>query len=77
MFEFIKAVSDTVLDMINAAYQDKPSSFIGAMFREKLISHHWAVNEADSCLLMQSLGSMPLTKESHFIGLVQTMKLSK
>ena len=24
MFEFIKAVCDTVLDMINAVYQDKP-----------------------------------------------------
>ena len=29
-FEFIKAVSDTVLDMINAAYRDKPLIFIRA-----------------------------------------------
>ena len=35
MFEFIKAVSDTVLDMINAVYYDKP--FI-------LVSHHQVVN---------------------------------
>ena len=28
-FEFIKAVSDTILDMINAAYYDKPLIFIG------------------------------------------------
>ena len=35
-FQFIKAVSDAVLDMINAAYQDKPLMFIGATFREKL-----------------------------------------
>ena len=31
MFEFIKAVSDTVLDMINAAYHDKPLIFIRAI----------------------------------------------
>ena len=29
MFEFIKAVSDTVLDMINAAYYAKPLIFMG------------------------------------------------
>ena len=40
MFEFIKAVSDTVLDMINAVYDDKPLIFIGATFREQLVSHH-------------------------------------
>ena len=27
MFEFIKAASDTVLDMINAAYHDRPLIF--------------------------------------------------
>ena len=53
MFKFIKAVSDTVLDMINAVYHDKPLMFIGAVFREKLVSHHQAMNEADSCLLMR------------------------
>ena len=41
---FIKGVSDTVLNMINAAYHDKPFIFIGASFREKLVSHHQAVN---------------------------------
>ena len=30
-FKFIKAVSDTVLDMINAAYYDKPLIFITAV----------------------------------------------
>ena len=29
--KFIKAVSDTVLDMINAAYHDKPLVFIRAI----------------------------------------------
>ena len=58
MFEFIKAVSDTVLDMINAAYYDKLLMFIGATFRgEKLVSYHRKVNEADSCLLMKRIGS--------------------
>ena len=45
-FEFIKVVSDTVFDMINAAYRDKPLIFIGAMFREKLAFHHHEVNVA-------------------------------
>ena len=31
-FEFIKAVSDTVLDMINAIYSDKPLISIGLYF---------------------------------------------
>ena len=31
MFEFIKGVSDTVLDMISAAYFDKPLIFTGDM----------------------------------------------
>ena len=43
-FGFIKAVSDTVLDMINDVYHDKPLIFIGATFRKKLVSHHQAVN---------------------------------
>ena len=49
-FKFIKAVSDTVFDLINAFYHDKPLIFIGATFQEKLVSHHQAVNEADSYL---------------------------
>ena len=32
-----------MFNMINAAYHDKPLMFIGATFREKLISHHRAV----------------------------------
>ena len=40
----IKAVSDTVFDMINAVYHDKLLTFIGAMFRENLVTHHQAVN---------------------------------
>ena len=53
IFEFIKAVSDTVLDMMNAIYHDKPLTLIGAVFREKLVFHHQAVNEADSWLLSE------------------------
>ena len=43
-FEFIKAVSETVLDMINAAYYDKPFVYIRATFQEKLVSLREAVN---------------------------------
>ena len=53
MFEFIKAVSVTVLDMINVYYYDKSLILIGSTFWEKLVSHHQAVNEADSCLHMR------------------------
>ena len=55
MFEFIKAVSDTVFDMINAVYHDKPLIFIRAMFREKLISHHQAVSEPDVIAIAKNL----------------------
>ena len=34
--------------MINDVYYNKPLIFIGATLREKLVSHHQAVNEADS-----------------------------
>ena len=47
MLKFIKAVSDTVFEMINAVYHDKPLIFIRATFREKLLSYHQAVNEVD------------------------------
>ena len=43
-FEFIKAVSDTVLDMINAAYYDKPLISTEATLQVKLVSHNQAVN---------------------------------
>ena len=52
-FEFIKDVSDTVFDMINAAYHGKLLMFIRVTFWEKIASQHRAVNEADSCLLMR------------------------
>ena len=55
----IKAVSGTVLGMINTAYYDKPLMFIGDTFQEKLVFHHRAVNEADSCLLMRRARSKP------------------
>ena len=42
--KFIKAVSETVLDSINAIYYDKPLIFLVATFRQKLISHYQAVN---------------------------------
>ena len=41
----LSSVSDTVFDMVNAIYHDKLLIFIGAMFREKFVSLHWAVNE--------------------------------
>ena len=61
--KFIKAVSGTVFAMVNAVYHDKPLMLTRATFREKLVSHHQAVNEADSCLLTRSagLGTVALT----------------
>ena len=60
MFEFIKAISETVLDMINAVSHDKPLTLTRAVFWEKLVSHRQALNEADSCLLMRRrVGSKP------------------
>ena len=44
-FKFIKAVSDTVLDTMNATDCAKPLIFTGAMFQEKLVSHRRAVSE--------------------------------
>ena len=38
------AVSDTVLDMVHAIYHDKPLILMLATFKEKLVSHHRAVN---------------------------------
>ena len=66
----IYLLNDTLFDMIKAVYHDMPLIFIGVTFREKLVSHHWAVNEADSCVLMRRASSktMAQTKESHFIG---------
>ena len=57
----------SVFDVINAVYHDKPLNFIGTTFREKLVFHHRAVNEADSCLLTRRVGSKPciLIKISH------------
>ena len=43
---FIKAISDTVLDMLNAFYHDKPLIAMEATFRENLVSHLWAVNDS-------------------------------
>ena len=45
-FEFIKVLSDTV-DMINAAYHDKPLIFTGATFREK---HRLTKPKSDLCM---------------------------
>ena len=64
-FEMVKAVSKTVLDMINATYYAKLLVFIKATFQEKLVSRHRAVNEGcfwnyiryDKChLLCQAVG---------------------
>ena len=40
MFKLIKAVFNTVLDMIYTVFHDKPLIIIGATFPEKLTSHH-------------------------------------
>ena len=58
-FDIIKAVSDGILDMVNAVYHDKTLISISATFREKLVSHLQAVNEADSCLLIRCVGPKP------------------
>ena len=64
----MKVISDSVLDMINAVYHDKPSIFIGATLQEKLVSHHRAVNEADSNLHTRCAGSktMKLLKTADY-----------
>ena len=40
------------IDAIIDVYRGKPLIFIGATFREKLVSHQQAVNEAESCPMM-------------------------
>ena len=76
-FGFIKAVSDTELDMINVAYHDKSLIFIGATIREKLIFHHQAVNAADYCLLMigvsdgSKLWHLPVSVFAPYMGRIQ------
>ena len=57
--KFIKAVSYTVLDMVNSVHYDKPLIFIGTTFQEKLISHHQAVNL--TCRKCWSLSRLFLT----------------
>ena len=44
------------LILINAVYHDKLLIFIGGMFWAKLVSHHGAVNEVDSCRLLRHAG---------------------
>ena len=65
-FKFMKAVSDTVFDMINAVYRE-PLIFIGA------------VNKVDSRLPMRCAGlkAEARRKESHFIGSLVGVKLPK
>ena len=43
--QWMKAVSGTVLNIINSVYHVMPLIFIGATFREKLISHHQTMKE--------------------------------
>ena len=52
MFEFVKVVSDKVLDTTNAVYHDQLLICNRDIFRKKFVSHHRAVNEVDSCLLV-------------------------
>ena len=85
MFESLngyQGCSETVLDMISAAYHEKPLIFIETTFREEFFSHHGAVNEVDCYLFMRSIRSklcMALTKELHFSGRLQAngVKLPK
>ena len=59
-------------------YHDTPLIFIGATFREKLVSHHRAVNQVPTYEACQ-LQTVELAKESHFIDRWQTedVKLPK
>ena len=43
-FEFIKAVSDTVIDLKNAGHHEKPLMFNRITFQEKLVSHNRAAH---------------------------------
>ena len=72
MLGFIKAVSDTGLDTINAVYCDKPLIFTRAMSWEKLVSHYWAVSEVDFCLLMQSVDNTN-TQHKNITDITQLM----
>ncbi len=47
-FGLIKAVSDTIFDMIVTTYHDKPLILSGATFRERSVSHHRAMKNAVS-----------------------------
>ena len=54
-FEFIKAVSDTVIDMINGAYRDQPLMiFVEIAFQDKLVSHHQTVSEAENHTMLRT-----------------------
>ena len=66
--------------MINAVDYDKPLTFIEATFREKLVSRHRAVNEANSCLHMRPavyLENRGTNKGIDLIGRLVGVKLPK
>ena len=65
-FQFTKAVSDTVLDMINAAYYAKPLISIEATFLEKFVSQHRAVNI--NCWIRLSLSRLFPTLRKYTIN---------
>ncbi len=52
-FGLIKAVSDTIFDMIVTTYHDKPLIFSGATFRERSLSHHGAMRNVVSSISKQ------------------------
>ena len=77
MFKFIKVISGTVLDTINAVYHNKPLIFIRATFRKSVFYHHRSINEADSCLLiMKRTGLFSLILSTKCLGLPSVKKAS-
>ena len=54
---YIKAISDSLFVLLTTFIVYHDLIFIGATFREKLVSHHRAVNKADSCLHTRRAGS--------------------
>ena len=69
-FEFIKAVSDTVLYLINAAYHDKPLQLIGAMlYILEKSKNNWPIAQGDSCV-PDSLHRYPRLKTCTYSNLI-------
>ena len=60
-----------MLDMINVAYREKPLIFVGATFREKLVSHHQpAGNKAVSDTMLDMINAVYHDKPLIFLRAV-------